>query len=178
VVRLESLTYGVSLTVRLSSLTYGARSASRRLLCCDGTPLTMNTRTSWSLPILALALGLGGCNRTGLVDAEGRLTHKGRPVPSTLITFLPDDGGRPSHGLTNDDGHFSVTYSRSLTGLKRGHYSVALRYDVSVDEELGRIKPKASKELKAVIARYGDPKTSGLQVDITKSGQVIEINLE
>jgi hypothetical protein len=94
------------------------------------------------------------------------------------VTFLPDDGGRASHGTTDDDGNFTVTYSRTETGIARGHFTVVLRYDVSIEEELHKIPPKASKELKAIIAKYGDAKTSPLQCDITKSGQILEFNLE
>jgi hypothetical protein len=122
-----------------------------------------------------LFLFAGGCGP--LVNANGKLTHKGQPVPSTLITFLPDDGGRASHGLTDDNGDFKVTYSRTETGITRGSFTVVLRYIVSNEEELHQIQPKASTELKAVIAKYADPKTSGLRVEITKGGQFIPIAL-
>jgi len=47
-----------------------------------------------------------------------------------------------------------------------------------VEEELHNIPPKASKELKEVINKYGDPKTSGLEYEIKKNGQFIEIDLK
>lgn len=128
-------------------------------------------------PVLLLLLAAGGCG-SGLVSATGRLTYKGQPVPSTLVTFMPDDGGRPSHGLTDDEGNFTVTYSRTQKGISRGGHTVFLRYDVSAEEETHAIPPKASKELKAVIAKYGDPKTSGLHYDISKNGQFIAIDLQ
>src|SRR5262249_28833616 len=138
----------------------------------------MNVRRTKRVALAALLLAAAGCNSSGLVNAGGRLTYKGQPVPSTLITFIPDDGTRPSHGLTDDEGNFKVTYSRTLTGIKKGHHSIALRYDVSLEEELHKIPPKASRELKAVIAKHGDPKTSGLQCDVTTDGQFIELNLD
>jgi hypothetical protein len=126
--------------------------------------------------VVLLFLLAGGCGGP-LVSATGKLTHKGHPVPSTLLTFLPDDGGRASHGLTDDNGGFKVTYSRTETGITRGNFTVVVRYIVSAEEELHKIPPKASDDLKAVIARYADPKTSGLRVEITKGGQFIEIDL-
>jgi len=130
------------------------------------------------LPLL-LALLAAGCNRSGLVKATGRLTYRGQPVPSTYLTFYPDDvHKRPSHALTDDNGNFTVTNSRSDVGLFLGRHRVSLRYFPSGPEELGQAPPKASRDLKAVIARYGDPDKSTLHVEVTQSGQFFEINLE
>jgi hypothetical protein len=138
----------------------------------------MNARTNRLVATLAVLFAVSGCGGSGLVNASGKLTYKGRPVPSTLITFLPEDGSRPSHGHTDDDGNFTVTYSRTQAGIKPGQHTVVLRYDISVEEELGKIQPKASKDLKAVIGRYADAAKSPLHYEVSKSGQFIEINLE
>jgi hypothetical protein len=137
-------------------------------------------KTRYLGPTLALALlAACGCNRSGLLKASGRLTYKGQPVPSTYLTFHPDDKHkRPSHALTDDNGHFTVTNSRSEVGLVPGRHTVSLRYFPSGPEDLGQAPPKASRELKAVIAKYGDPDKSPLHVEVTSSGQVLEINLE
>src|SRR6266404_8587045 len=106
------------------------------------------------LPFLFLLPG--GCNRSPLVQAKGRLTYKGKPVPSTYVIFHPaEEGKRESHGLTEDDGTFSLTFSRTEPGVLPGKHRIHLRYDVSMEEELGQIPPKANKELKAVINKYG-----------------------
>ncbi len=131
------------------------------------------------LPLALALLASAGCNRSGLVKATGRLTYRGQPVPSTYLTFHPEDiHKRPSHALTDDDGRFTVTNSRSDVGLFPGRHRVSLRYFPSGPEELGQAPPKASKELKAVIARYGDPDKSPLHVEVTQGGQFLEINLE
>ena len=127
---------------------------------------------------LALLLAASGCGQSRLVNATGRLTYQGQPVPSTRLTFLPDDQTRAAHATTDDNGNFTVTYSRTQTGMPRGWHTVVLNYEVSVDEELHKIPPKASHELKAVIARYNDPATCGLRYEIAKSGQFLEIDLK
>jgi hypothetical protein len=137
----------------------------------------MNARTSRLLAAVALLLLAGGCN-SRLVQVSGRVTYKGQPVPSTIITFLPDNGSRPSKGLTDDAGRFTLRYTRDKDGATRGPCTVFLTYHVSNEEELGEARPKASKELKAVIGKYGDPGKSPLHYDITRTGQVIDINLE
>jgi hypothetical protein len=135
-------------------------------------------RPFWCLAALLLPLATGGCGGQRLVSVSGRLTYQGRPVPSTLVTFQPADGGRPSKGVTDDDGRFTLRYSRTQDGVSRGSCTAFLTYVVSNEEELHQIPPKASKELKAVIARYGDPTKSTLHYDVTTSGQSVEIALE
>ena len=139
----------------------------------------MKTRHCWHLAAVAAALTVAGCGNQGLVNASGRLTYQGKPVPSTLVTFWPEEEGkRASTGVTDDDGNFTLSYSRQEPGVLVGRHTVFLAYHVSMEEELGKVPPKASKELKAVIAKYGDVKTSPLRYEITKNGQFIEINLE
>jgi hypothetical protein len=138
----------------------------------------MKTRTCWRIAAVALLAGLCGCSGP-LVTATGRLTHKGKPVPSTIVTFWPqEEGKRASTGLTDDDGNFTLSYSRQEPGVLVGHHTVFLTYTVSMEEELRQIPPKASKELKAVIAKYGDVTKSNLRYEITRNGQHIEIDLE
>jgi hypothetical protein len=131
-----------------------------------------------NIAIISMLLAVGGCNRSGLANATGRLTYKGQPVPSTYVVFQPEDTTkRASHGLTDDDGRFTLTNSKSLTGVYLGPNTVSLRYHLTADEEMGKMPPKASKELKAVIARYADSKTSKLHYEVKKDGDFFDIQL-
>jgi hypothetical protein len=136
----------------------------------------MKVKKCWYLVALVLLAGASGCN-SKLVPLTGRLTYKGEPVPSTEVFFQPDDGSRRSVGLTDDDGRFHLRYSLAEEGVTRGRHTVCLRYAPSAEEETGQISPKASKELQAVVAKYRDPAKSDLHVEVTKSGQFVEIKL-
>lgn len=144
----------------------------------------MQRPLTWPLAALALVLGLclvavNGCGGSKRVTASGRLTYKGKPVPSTRVTFMPQEEGlRASHGTTDDEGKFTLKYSSTAQGVLRGQHTVFLTYEVSADEEMRKIPPKASAELKAVIAKYADLKTSPLHYELTTNGQIIEINLD
>jgi hypothetical protein len=129
------------------------------------------------VPALALIVAAAGC-RGDLVEATGRLTYKGEPVPSTRVYFQPEDGSRRSTGLTNDNGEFRLRFSSQESGVKPGSHTVYVKYEISGDEELHKIQPKASKELKAVIARYGEPKASPLHFEIKSGGQRFDIELK
>jgi hypothetical protein len=137
----------------------------------------MTTRKS-SLVALMLVFAVCGCNRSGLVHVKGRVTWKGEPVPSTLIKFVPDSGARPSTAVTDDDGNFTLRYGRDKQGAIPGGYRVVLQYVVSNEEELGQIPPKASKQLKAVIAQYHKPDNSDFHYEVTQDGDYFEIELK
>src|SRR5262245_4564952 len=106
-------------------------------LCCSGpsgrrhhSPFTkwsarlMKPRNRWDLPALVLLLAVSGCGGP-LVNASGRLTYKGQPVPSTLVTFWPqEEGKRASTGVTDDDGKFTLSYSRTEPGVLVGRHTV------------------------------------------------------
>jgi hypothetical protein len=138
----------------------------------------MHTRVTTGCSAAGLLLVLAGCQNSPLVEAKGRLTYKGQPLPSTLVIFQPDDGKRRSTGLTDDEGNFSLRFSRQESGVLRGSHTVFLRYIVSAEEEMHQIQPKVSADLKRVIARYGDPKKSDLHYEVTRSGDVFEIDLK
>jgi hypothetical protein len=138
----------------------------------------MKTHNRWCLLAVALLLAASGCGGP-LVTVTGRLTYKGEPVPSTTVKFCPDEEGkRPSQGVTDDQGNFTPTNSITEKGALRGKHTVVLKYHLGADEEMGKVAPRASRELKEIIARYGDVKKSPLHYAVTKSGQFIEINLE
>jgi hypothetical protein len=138
----------------------------------------MKTRHLWPLLVLVLLVAAGGCNRSGLVRAGGKLTYRGQPVPSTYVAFHPEEGKRASHGLTDDNGNFTLTNSRTEVGVYLGRHTVSLRYFPSNEEELGQGPPKASRELKAIIHKYADPDKSTLHYEVTKDGQFFDIQLE
>ena len=123
-----------------------------------------------ALPLLLLTAGCGGL---GLVQVSGKLTCKGEPVPSTEVYFQPEDGSRPSHGKTDDQGRFKLRFTRKRPGCSLGRHTVTLRYSFDSDEMTHQVPPRASAELKQVIARYGDPQTSPLHYEVKTQRRVL-----
>jgi hypothetical protein len=112
-----------------------------------------------------------------LVKVTGRLTYKGEPIPNTDVKFIPEDGGRPSHGLTNKDGEFTLKFTRTEFGVTPGRHTVILTYDAVAEEQLPK-EERVPSALRAAIARYGDVTKSELHFDVKEDDQVIPIALE
>jgi hypothetical protein len=128
--------------------------------------------------VLALAsavflLALGGCsNEPAVVEVSGTATHKGEPVPNLLVTFQPA-GGRPSWGITDAQGKFTLEYTAQKKGAMVGTHSVSAVYRAGSpeDEMSGKGMTPA---VKAVQAKYGDATSTPMKVEIKQ----VEKNLE
>jgi len=60
-----------------------------------------------------------------LSDVEGTVTVDGQPVGNLAVTFIPDNG-RPSLGITDEDGHYELSYFRGETGAVLGTHKVMI----------------------------------------------------
>jgi hypothetical protein len=139
----------------------------------------MKMQNRWHVPALALLLAVGGCSGSGLLKVTGKVTYKGQPVPSMHVAFQPEEvGKRVGHGFTDDQGNFTLTASRTEKGIPAGHYVAVVEYHATSEEGMGTAPPHASKELKAILAKYGDPKKSPLHYEVTKNGDYFEIELK
>lgn len=87
---------------------------------------------------LSVGLMLGGCggpsDRPDLGYAEGRVTLGGEPLPKAMVTFQPDSG-RPSFGITDEDGYYAVKYMPGEEGAKVGKHLVSISTYREPEEE-------------------------------------------
>ena len=69
--------------------------------------------------LVAYAVGCGSSG--GRYPVDGRLTLGSEPIPNTVVSFLPRDGGTPGVATTDRDGRFVVS-TREKRGLAPGVY--------------------------------------------------------
>jgi hypothetical protein len=74
--------------------------------------------------VLMLSVGCGGRDLPELAPVEGKVTLDGKPVPNVMVQFLPENGGRPSTGTTDDEGHYELTYVAGEMGARLGRNKV------------------------------------------------------
>lgn len=84
------------------------------------------------VPRFALALlaagtlscvGCGSSKQPDLGQVQGTVTMDGSPLANAQVIFSPD-GGRPSTGVTDAAGKYTLTYIRDIKGAKLGAHSV------------------------------------------------------
>jgi hypothetical protein len=77
--------------------------------------------------LLLAALATIGCGDGGprLVKAGGTVTYLGKPLPGADVVFVPNEGGLPSIGRTDDQGRFSLLTS-GKAGAPIGSHQVSV----------------------------------------------------
>jgi len=130
----------------------------------------------------AVALtALAGCKSDappiGLVS--GTVTHNGKPVPNLTVNFMPTEG-RPSWGMTDSGGSYSLHWDEDHDGAEVGTHKVSVAFvPGSQREEPGRTKapPATRDEQKAIISKYGFEQ-SALTMEVKPGRQTIDLKLD
>src|SRR4051812_934134 len=86
--------------------------------------LTGRARARLPAPGLGLLFIVAGCTRgPHIYDVDGLATAKGKPVPYVLLSFIPEQG-RPSWGITDEEGKFTLHYDETRGGAVEGKHKV------------------------------------------------------
>lgn len=80
--------------------------------------------------LLALAAGLSvlaGCtgNKPDVSKVFGRVTLNGKPLPYARVEFQPEKG-RPSAGMTDENGNYTLDFSLGQSGALLGKHTVRI----------------------------------------------------
>lgn len=132
--------------------------------------------------VLALLLPFfSGCSDAPqIVEVSGVVTRGGQPVPGLTVNFMPADG-RPSWGLTDAEGKFTLHYNKQYEGARVGKHKVFVVFRASSPQEemdllSGKIKPHPDQ--RTIAEKYGNPATTPLEIEVSTSGQVINLALD
>ncbi|WP_168164220.1 hypothetical protein [Pirellula sp. SH-Sr6A] len=72
----------------------------------------------------ALFTWIAGCNSNSAMSlVTGKVTMDGKPYANAQVRFVPETG-RPSIGLTNEEGVYRLVYIRDTLGAAPGSYKV------------------------------------------------------
>ena len=109
-----------------------------------------------------------GCGGGGASDApelsvvEGTVRYKGQPLGGASVSFVPE-GGRPATGMTDDNGHFTLTTTVVGDGATIGSHAVMITKLEAKDSN----ETDIYAEQKSLIPKkYGDLKKSGLTATV------------
>lgn len=131
---------------------------------------------SFFAPIVCLAV-LAGCgggtDLPDIGDVSGKVTLDGKPLDGARIEFVPAKG-RPSYGLSDDEGNYTLRYSASVNGAMLGKHKVAIRSEREpVLGEGDTPSVEARKEL--LPAKYHEQ--SELTADVVAGSNTIDFQL-
>jgi len=123
----------------------------------------------WILAIGLLFIGSAGCGE-GLpkrVPVSGTVLVDGKPLTTGAVMFI-HPSSRPSAGMIDSNGHFSLSCYQPNDGAVIGKHRVKVTACQSLSERSNRwLAPK----------KYADVNSSGLEIEITEPKSDLEINL-
>ena len=145
-------------------------------------------------------LVLAGCGyrRPGLVQVTGMVTLDGEPVGAASVSLTPVAGGRQADGGTNDKGIFFLSSYSSRDGAILGKHRVSVTKMVPTPAAEKRLRQwqeqnksaegqgemaappidlQASDYRNLLPARYADPASSGLEVEVSRGMKPITLDL-
>jgi hypothetical protein len=115
-------------------------------------------RRGLALVLIGIAWLVGGCRGSSdVAPVTGTVTLDGQPLPSAEVIFQPQDG-RPSTGLTDQQGRYELIYSRDTKGAMIGSHTVRIT-PLIVDDD-GNPLPDA----RPLPAKYNTQSTLTAQV--------------
>lgn len=122
------------------STVFGFVLASNRLRDGSTARIVQDALCAWQFFVaLAVCFAVGGCDgNMKVAPVSGTVTLDGEPLEQASVLFQPEKG-RPSFGVTDSDGKYSLTYSRDQTGAEVGECTVKI--STAMQPEEGERKP-------------------------------------
>src|SRR5262245_45401784 len=121
-----------------------------------------------------------GSSANGLAIVKGKVTYKGKPVPSGTVNFNPVDGNKPSaSGKIQPDGSYTLeTFlgNRPSLGAVIGQHTVVI---VAMQDQEGILpEQRAALPPPIVPSKYTHPNTTDLTAEVEKKENVIDFDLK
>jgi hypothetical protein len=157
---------------------------------------------AWSglaVVVLAIVIQTGcGYRRPGLAQVTGVVTLDGEPVGGASVSLTPVAGGRQANGGTNEKGIFFLSSYASRDGAILGKHRVSVTKMVPTPAAEKRLRQRQEQTTTAegqeetalppidlqpsdyrnlLPARYADPATSGLEVEVSRWMKPITLDL-
>ncbi len=76
--------------------------------------------------VMISAVLLSGCGGDGVRPVSGLVTYQGQPVAGADVMFTPTEG-KPSHGITDEEGRYELTTEKPGDGAWIGTHQVTVQ---------------------------------------------------
>lgn len=124
------------------------------------------------LAVLAVAfilpqLGCGGADGPEMGDVQGTVTLEGQPLPGAQVIFQPTNG-RPSTGITDDQGKYELQFTTDRSGALAGSHQVKITTAIDL--------PDDTRAAEVVPAQYN--RQSDLVREVKPGPNTIDFDLE
>jgi hypothetical protein len=132
-------------------------------------------RTSVQCSLLFLMIACLGCGGGGKVaTVTGKVTLGGKPLPNATVSFSPKEGGRPSTGVTDEDGDYELRYTAKEDGAEIGEHVVRVS---TFEESDGTItspeRVPAQYNVSTTLVKKVEPGSNEINLDLEAGGRIV-----
>ncbi|WP_222434821.1 peptidase associated/transthyretin-like domain-containing protein [Blastopirellula retiformator] len=126
----------------------------------------------------SVAVCFVGCSGNGntppLGEVSGHVTLNGAPLDGATVEFDPENG-RPSIGVTDADGNYTLQFRAGASGALVGKHSVRIRSQRSASGGEGSEAAVAARS-ETVPSEYNDD--TNLSAEVKSGSNTFDFNLE
>ena len=105
--------------------------------------------------VAAATLLTNGCGRSDLGKVTGTVKLDGQPLPNATVIFSPAEPAAPSAGRTDNNGQYTLIYTRSAEGAKPGTHNVSISTFQKGDPDADPPIPEAAERLPPAYRQPG-----------------------
>lgn len=141
---------------------------------------TLFTRSASLLMLAAIGLmsaGCGGGDGPPLTKVSGTVKLGGKPLPNATVTFEPASGKRPSYGVTDASGRYTLKFTQNSLGAVRDEHVVRISTWKAPTESGGTWR---AGEPELVPAVYNDlaRESANMKHKVTGGSATIDFDLD
>ena len=126
----------------------------------------------WMLAF-GMVVGCGGpSDQPDLGSVSGTVTLDGKPLANATVMFQPEQG-RPSYGVTDDDGYYELRYTANTDGAVVGKHVVSITTYEDPEEE----GQKPTPEKVPVDYNENAAENPEMNVEVKSGSQTFDFNL-
>lgn len=115
---------------------------------------------------------VAGCGSSDIGRVTGKITIDGAPLQNASVYFYPEPTGRPSSGMTDEQGQYDLVYTRGVNGAQIGEH----RVEISTAGMSGGTGGYGGDSKETVPARYNVK--SDLKVAVEGGSNVHDFTLD
>lgn len=129
----------------------------------------------WSCTAAWLML-CAGCGSSDYGYVSGTVTVEGKPLPNAMVTFTPEPSGRPSSGLTDDNGVYNLIYTKDQKGALIGQHIVRISTAVAAGDygKTTRETIPAKYNIASELKREVKPGRNTIDIEVDYKGKVVQ----
>jgi hypothetical protein len=141
----------------------------------------MRSNVVFRLFLWTALLCVAGCGSDGpeIAEVSGLVTLDGQPVPGATITFFPENPeGSPSYGGTDQQGKYTLMFTRKKYGAMLGKHRVEIETPRRSASEIAEMKAEGQEvpDRPATIPKkYRQP--GALTAEVNRGGNKIDFEL-